>query len=261
MDVRRYVTRRRVLKSAGAAAVIAPVAIIGSTHAFADTSQRTGKPTAKGEPPMDVIWSTDFSNDWDGWEDTPWNDEPQGEVARPTIVDSPVSGKCGRFYLDSGQKRNESEPSAGHSISEGDVLIVRFTDFLEDGFPIDTDSWQVILQFKNDGEGSPPCEIKIGNGKYSLDGNSGGWSHDIGPATTGEPIDIAVQIVFSADPNVATIDAWHNGTQTVTAAKPQGAGTLYEGTSSYIKTGIYRDSAIEGAGTRFLDTLTIGTPK
>ena len=235
----RHPTRRRFLGYGVGAAAAVPIAVIAGTDAFAD-----GTPTPRGrprdEPPMDVIWSTDFGNDWEGWEDTPWNDEPQGEVPRPTIVDSPVDGRSARFHLEGGQKRNESQPSAAQSIGEGDVLVVRFTDYLEEGFPVDTETWQTILQFKNDGEGSPPCEIKIGNGNYLLDGNSGAWAYDIGPAVTGEPIDIAVRIVFSADPDTAVMDAWHNGEQTVTGAKPEGAGTLYEGLSSYLKTGIYR---------------------
>ena len=252
---RPRITRRRALGWGIATAVAVPAGVYTSGLAAADPRRDT-----RDEPPMDVIWSTDFSNEWDGWADTPWNDEPQGEVERPQVVDSPIEGRAARFHLEGGQKRNESEPTAGAGIGEGDILIVRFTDFLEDGFPVDTDAWQIVMQFKNDGEGSPPCEIKVGNGQYTLDGNEGAWHHDIGPAVTGEPIDIAVRIVFSADPEVATMDAWHNGTQTLEGAKPEGAGTLYEGLGSYLKTGLYRDTSIGEAGTRFLDNLAIGTP-
>ncbi|WP_165777538.1 heparin lyase I family protein [Amycolatopsis antarctica] len=253
-------SRRRALGVGLASAAVVPTLLSAGGHAWA-ASSRAPRQAPPGEPPMDVVWTTDFTNGWDGWEDTPWNDQPQGEVERPTVVASPLGqGQSGRFHLDGGQQRNESQPEAAQSIGEGDVLVVRFTDYLEEGFPVDTDDWQIVLQFKNDGEGSPPCEIKIGHGVYALDGNSGAWSHDIGPAITGEPVDIAVRIIFSADPAVAAMDAWHNGTQTLTGAKPEGAGTLYEGLGSYLKTGLYRDSAISEAGTRYLDSLTIGTP-
>jgi polysaccharide lyase-like protein len=212
-------------------------------------------------PPIDVQFATDFSGGWDGWQDTPWNDEPQGEVARPTVVDSPTgTGKAARFHLDGGQKRTESQPDAAQSINDGDTLVVAFTDYLEDGFPVDTDDWQVVMQFKNDGTGSPPCEIKVGHGQYYLDGNNGSWHYDIGPAVTGQPIDIAVQITFTADPATSVLNAWYDGTQSVTDEHPAGAGTLYSGLSSYLKTGIYRDTAIGDDGTRYMTSLVIGTP-
>lgn len=252
MVTRRQLSRRAAL-GLGAAAVIA----VPARSALATPGRRR----AGDVPPMDVLWSTDFADGWAGWLDTPWNDEPQGEVPRPVIVPSPTgSGQCGRFHLAGGQKRNESQPDAAQSIQEGDTLIVRFVDVLDAGFPVDTDDWQVVLQFKNDGEGSPPCEIKIGHGQYYLDGNGGAWHHDIGPATAGEPIDVAVRIVFSADPTASTMDAWHNGVQTLTGALPEGAGTLYEGLGSYLKTGLYRSTGISDTGTRFLTSLAIGTP-
>ncbi|AJE80471.1 hypothetical protein SLNWT_0095 [Streptomyces albus] len=250
-------SRRRVLGYA--LALPAAVALAGTGAATAAT--RGPAKARAGVPDIDVQWSTDFSNGWEGWLDTPWNDQPQGEVPRPTVVDSPTAqGKAGRFHLEGGQQRNESQPDAAQNIGEGDTLIFQFTDYLEDGFPVDTDAWQVVMQFKNDGEGSPPCEIKVGNGVYALDGNSGGWHVDIGPAETGKPIDITVQITFSADPGKAVIDAWYAGEQTITGYHPDGAGTLYEGLSSYLKTGIYRDTSIGEAGTRFLTELVIGTP-
>ncbi|WP_367124395.1 heparin lyase I family protein [Streptomyces phytohabitans] len=234
-----------------------PVSTSRTPMSRTTASARAGAPV----PEIDVLWSTDFSDGWSGWLDTPWNDQPQGEVPRPVVVDAPTGqGRAGRFHLEGGQQRNESQPDAAQSIGEGDTLIVRFTDHLEDGFPVDTDAWQVVMQFKNEGEGSPPCEIKIGNGVYALDGDSGGWHVDIGPAETGRPIDITVRITFSADPATAVIDAWYGEEQTVTAYHPEGAGTLYDGLTSYLKTGLYRDPSIGEAGTRLLSSLVIGTP-
>lgn len=88
-------------------------------------------------PAITVIWSTDFSNGWGGWLDTPWNVQPQGEVQRPVIANSPTgTGQCGRFHLDGGQQRNESQPDAAQDIGEGDTLVVRFTDYLTPSPPI-----------------------------------------------------------------------------------------------------------------------------
>lgn len=118
----------------------------------------------------------------------------------------------------------------------------------------------MVLQFKNDSTGTPPCEINVGNGQYYLDGNGGAWHYNIGPAVTGTPIDIAVQVTFSSSVGGSSMSAWYNGSQTVNNAQPAGSGTLYSGQTSYLKTGIYRDTAISDAGTRYLDSLVIGTP-
>jgi len=261
MSAPEPMSRRRLLRYAVVPAVAVPAAALCGGLPTAAATGRARAGLSAGVPPVDVQWSTDFSNGWDGWLDTPWNDEPQGEVPRPAVVDSPTgTGKSGRFRLEGGQQRNESQPDGAQSIGEGQTLIVRFTDFLEDGFPVDTDDWQVVMQFKNDADGSPPCEIKIGNGQYTLDGNSGAWHYDIGPAVTGEPHEIAVRVTFSEDPAKAVMDAWYDGEQTVEAAHPEGAGTLYPGQSSYLKTGIYRSPSISEAGTRHMTGLEIGTP-
>ncbi|NKI42169.1 heparin lyase I family protein [Streptomyces physcomitrii] len=254
-------SRRRILRYSLLSALAVPAAALGGEVAVAGARDPGRAAPLDEVPPFDVQWSTDFSNGWEGWLDTPWNDEPQGEVARPAVVDSPTGeGSSGRFRLEGGQQRNESQPDAAQQITEGQTLVVRFTDFLEEGFPVDTDDWQVVLQFKNEGTGSPPCEIKIGGGQYLLDGDSGGWHHEIGPAVTGQPVDIAVRITFSEDPAKSAIDAWYNGEQTLSGVFPEGAGTLYPGLSSYLKTGLYRSPGIQEAGTRHLTRLLIGTP-
>ncbi|GHJ50602.1 hypothetical protein Cs7R123_79440 [Catellatospora sp. TT07R-123] len=236
---------------------LAAVAITIAGVAAAPAAPAVGAP----EPGMNVIWSTDFSNGWAGWLDTPWNDQPQGAVARPTVQPSPDGqGRAARFYLAGGQQRNESQPTAAQNITEGQTYIVRFTDYLAPGFPTATGDWQVVMQFKNDSTGSPPIEIKIGHGKYALDGNNGAWSYDIGNAVTGVPITITVRVTFSANAGTAVMDAWYNGVQTVSGQHPKGAGTLYSGQNSYLKTGLYRSTAISQAGARYMKSLVIATP-
>lgn len=113
-------SRRQLLSYAAATAVAVPTAALlrGSNPAAAAPRTRSA---AAGVPAMNVIWSTDFSNGWNGWQDTPWNDQPQGAVSRPTVVTSPAKsgGYAGRFHLDGGQQRNESQPDGAQNISEG----------------------------------------------------------------------------------------------------------------------------------------------
>ncbi|MEH1163888.1 FG-GAP-like repeat-containing protein [Micromonospora sp. CPCC 205539] len=236
-------------------------ALVVVALALTSTTIASGPASAAPEPGMNILWSTDFSNGWSGWLDTPWNDQPQGVVSRPTVQPSPDGqGRAARFYLAGGQQRNESQPAAAQNITEGQTYIVRFTDYLPVGFPTTTNDWQVVMQFKNNSTGSPPIEIKIGHGKYYLDGNNGAWSYDIGDAVVGQATTITVRVKFSTNASVATMDAWHNGTQTVFGEHPRGAGTLYSGQSSYLKTGLYRSTGISQAGARYLKSLIIGTP-
>jgi hypothetical protein len=57
---------------------------------------------------------------------------------------------------------------------------------------VNADGWQVVAQWKNAGDGSPPIEVKIDHGQFVLDGGAGGddpranyFTQPIGPAITG----------------------------------------------------------------------------
>lgn len=105
-------------------------------------------------------------------------------------------------------------------------------------------AWQVITQWKNDGTGSPPVELKIGGSQLFLDGNSGGWSVNIAPVTAGNRYDIILGLTFSEAPTTSTANVWVNGTQYLTNFHPTGAGFLYTGVNSYWKAGIYRETGL-----------------
>lgn len=120
---------------------------------------------------------------------------------------------------------------------------------LGSSFPTTTSTWQVITQWKNDGSGSPPFELKIGNGYLYLDGNSGGWSHNVCPISPGGQYNIVIGATFTESASTSYMNAWVNGTQYVNNAQPVGQGLLYPGIGDYWKVGIYRDSAIQPGAT------------
>lgn len=120
--------------------------------------------------------------------------------------------------------------------------------FFDAGFPVDTGAWQLIMQFKQQGEGSPPLAVQVGKGQLRL-ANNGGHQKDVCPVGAGA-FSFRLRITFGG-----TIDAWCGDRQTLRdyrTPEPNVQG------SAYLKTGVYRDPSIGEAGTLFLDDLRIG---
>ncbi|MDT7741691.1 MAG: hypothetical protein QOE59_769, partial [Actinomycetota bacterium] len=201
--------------------------------------------------PAPAPWDSDFTGSGFGkFDDTPWNDV--GADA-PTLVSSPVTpgAKSALFTMPGGGQRTELVPTTADFV-EGQDRWFRFSFYLPTSFPTQVASWQVITQWKNDGTGSPPLEITVGNGNLVLEGGYGypGGSRKftkvMGPATTGARTDLVLHVFFSRDPSRGSVDVWRNGTQVVSGYKPAG-GTLYPTSTastaslaSYWKMGIYR---------------------
>ena len=186
--------------------------------------------------------------------DTPYNNEG---AAPPTVVAAPgLPGRSAiRFEVPAGGKRSELEPRT-EPLREGAEFWYGFAHQLPADFPVNTEDWQVVAQWKNAGEGSPPVEVKIGRGQFTLDGGAGDdpsdyFSMPIGSARPGQTNHLVVHIVFSTDPTKAVVDVWQNGQQRISGFRPPG-GTRYASADSYLKTGIYRDTAIAQDATLFL---------
>jgi hypothetical protein len=216
----------------------------------------TGAPDPKTVPAP--IWQADLSgpNPLTHFRNTPYNND--GAPA-PEVVDAPgISGaKAVRYPVPGGGKRSELEPQVD-SYKEGDDAYFGFAWNLPDDFPVNADGWQVVAQWKNAGDGSPPIEVKIDHGQFVLDGGAGGddpranyFTKPIGPAITGQQTDVVLHIHFSTDPAKAQVDVWMNGQKRIDAFRPPG-GTRYSSDDSYLKTGIYRDTAIDQTAVLYL---------
>ena len=154
-----------------------------------------------------------------------------------------------------GGKRSEVEPKF-KALSEGDEYYFGFSVKLAPDFPVSTSDWQVITQFKNDGTGSPPLELKVQDGKFLIDGDSGGFSQVVGDAVPGQWTHLVMRVKFS--PSNGTVSAWQDGVQKIADYAPP-SGTMYSGKNSYVKTGIYRDPSIGQAGKLSFGSWAIGT--
>lgn len=216
----------------------------------------TGAPDPASVPAP--IWQAGLSgpNPLANFRNTPYNNDG---APPPEIVDAPgiTGAKAVRYTVPGGGKRTELEPQV-QSYKEGNDAYFGFAWNLPQDFPVNADGWQVVAQWKNDGDGSPPIEVKVDHGQFVLDGGAGGenpgqnyFSVPIGPAVVGQQTDIVLHVTFSTDPTKAQVDVWMNGQKRIDAYRPPG-GTRYQDEDSYLKTGIYRDSAIPQTATLYL---------
>ncbi|MCE0763121.1 polysaccharide lyase [Pseudonocardia kujensis] len=225
----------------------------------------------------ELLWAGDLeTGDLSQFQDGPWN--LVGGVP-PKIVEDPV--RSGRYAvaltLDRTTtsadgiccgSRNELLPKVP-DLREGDERWFAFSTYLEPGFPVDA-YWQVLTQFKQDGDGPPPLGLYVEEGQYRIEGGGGHpWSPDpfdtpIGAATTGEWVDWTIHVVFSSNPDTGSVEVWKNGALALPRFAPP-AGTMYPkmfGTAdSYVKTGYYRSPDIATPGTLVLDDWRIGTTR
>lgn len=235
-----------------------------ATVVAGDVPVLTGAPDPASVPaPVWQAGTRGNGNPLVNFRDTPYNLEG---APPPDVVDAPdlEDVRAVRYTMPGGGRRAELEPNIDVQ-QEGDDLWFGFAWYLPPDFPVNTPGWQVLAQWKNAGEGSPPVELKVGNGQFQLDGGAGGedpqetyFTQPIGPARAGLQTNIVVHIVFSTDPTKGQVDVWMNGQQRVAAFRPEG-GTRYESADSYLKTGIYRDTAISEPSVLYLNDARVAT--
>jgi hypothetical protein len=238
----------------------------------------TKPPTTTTTPPTTTTsmptqstqtWNSDFTGSgFDNFDDTPWNNVG---ASAPTITSSPVTAgaKAALFTMPSRGTRSEIVPTTAE-FTEGQDRWFRFSFYLPTSFPTQVTSWQVITQWKNDGDGSPPLEITVGGGNLKLEGGYGypgsprQFAQVLAPATTGARTDLIIHVFFSRTPGKGSVDVWRNGAQVLSGYKPAG-GTLYPTSTastatlaSYWKMGIYRDSAITQQAQYTIESAKVG---
>jgi hypothetical protein len=205
------------------------------------SSKKVGKDTGK-----DTGASFSLSGGLAGFKSTPWNNQGATD---PSPAPSPnVPGRQAvKFEMPGGGKRTEAEPDVPE-FTEGEKAFVGYSGFFDQGFPTNTDTWQLIMQFKQPGTGSPPLAVEVGKGQLRL-ANDGGNEKDFCPVTSGA-FSFQLGVTFGG-----AVDAWCNGKQTLTGYTTPKSNV--QG-SAYLKTGIYRDESIKQDSTLFLNDLKVG---
>jgi hypothetical protein len=200
---------------------------------------------------------------------TLWRADDDGAfrpTPRHTVGTAPpqVVGRQVSVHLTGRGQRSELEPDLP-ALGEGDRHDVTFSLCLSQDFPVRSGDRQVIARWENDGPGSAPLDLRVRDGALVLhggEGHPGGWrpfDRSLGPVPTGQWVDVALRVHFSANPDKAQISAWRDGERVLSDHHPRG-GTLYPGQQSYLKVGLHRDAAIaQPAAVHFRDVQIVGS--
>ncbi len=158
------------------------------------------------------------------------------------------------FSIPGGGERSEVLPRVSVA-REGQEIWVHYVTELR-GVPVDTRTWQLILQWHQlASTGSPPLALEVGRGQLRL-ANEGSHQQSLGPVGTNATVDVVLRIRFSRDPDTGLVEAWRDGRQVLADYHPP-EGTLPDG-ANYVKMGIYRDPAIRQASSTAVTRLAIG---
>jgi hypothetical protein len=141
--------------------------------------------------------------------------------------------------------------------SEGQEQTYSWSTLLASDYP-SAQTWQDLVQWKNEGTGSPPLQIKVEGETISLAAGSQLnwrklWSS---PLVRGEWLDFTFRVKWSSDPNVGWVELWYRGRQ-VLERYPM--ATLYPGLRNYLKLGLYRDASITETGVVYHDDVRVST--
>ncbi|MGI5125217.1 polysaccharide lyase [Pseudonocardia sp. CA-107938] len=262
--------RVRAIAATGACALLllsgcASAVALDVDHAVAPAAVPAGPP----------LWVGDLeTGDLSQFQDGPWNDVGG---TPPKVVTSPV--RSGRYAVrlqltgatDASDgiccgSRNELLPKF-RDLKEGDDLYFGFSTYLQKGFALHPE-WQLITQFKQNFDGSPPLALYVEDAQYKVEGGYGypfgphPFAVPIGPVTTDVWVDWVWHVKFSTDPRIGFVEVWQDGQLVVPRYAPE-TGTLYPGTGdragSYVKTGPYRDPTVTTPATMYLDNWRIST--
>jgi hypothetical protein len=237
-----------------------PVTTTPVTTTPVTTTPVTTRPSVPPTTNPSPLWTSDIAARGLGqFKNTPYNITPGASVR---LVDGPP--RAIRFSVPAGATRAEIEPNI-NELSEGQHRFFRLTYALPATFPVNnTRGFQLVTQWKNTGTGSPPVELRVEGGRFVLGGGYGYPSGprlfrtDVAPAVPGRTVTVVVGITFSTDPRKGSVDVWVDGTRRITAFQPPG-GTLYPGTRSYWKIGLYRDPALKTSAVADLLQASLGT--
>lgn len=243
MPTRRDRTRRpvRVAGLAVVAALLGLVVLGGAAPALAedDSSSSWALPTSG-----DLLagFNRNSYNEQDG---APQQVDDPRSPGRPALM----------FSLDGGAQRSEVQPRTPY-LKDGDVAFYSYRAYLDPDFPTDVSSWQLIMQWHQEGDsGSPPIAVEVRDNRLQLV-LKGKDYEDLGPVAGGQTVDLILRIAFSQDPDTGTVDVWNGGRHVLSAFHPAD-GTLIDA-SAYEKVGLYRDRAINQPARLYLEDLRIG---
>ncbi|MDT7742518.1 MAG: hypothetical protein QOE59_1596 [Actinomycetota bacterium] len=240
---RRSPTRRpaRFARLAVVAALLGLATLGGAAQAAAEDDA----PSSWALPTSGNLLSAFNRNSYNEQDGAPQQVDDPRSPGRPALM----------FSLDGGDQRSELQPRTPY-LREGNVVYYSYRAYLDPDFPTDVNTWQLILQWHQEGDsGSPPVAVEVRNNRLQLV-LTGDDYQDLGPVSGGQTVDLILRIAFSQDPDKGTVDVWNGGRHVLNAFHPA-SGTLIDD-SAYEKVGLYRDRSIDQPARLYLEDLRIG---
>ncbi len=173
------------------------------------------------------------------------------------IVSTARQGRyAAAFTVPAGGKRAEVYQSGDAYVSEGDERIYRWSTMPAPGYqPSSLSNYEVILQWKNEGTGSPPMAFEIEGPNYAVKTPSG--LRSAGPINAGQWTDFELRAKFSASASTGWVELRRNGSVVIPRYS---TANMRPGLRNYLKMGLYRGSSASTTGTVYHDGMTVVAP-
>ena len=210
-----------------------------------------------------------FNGDFETGDLSQWDEDRTQSVGpdRLRVVTSPR--RQGRYALRVEVRQGDDPIGSGNPRAEllrkdqrdpeGSVRYYAWSTLVSSEYPID-ETWQVFLQFKHEGEGSPPVQFGADGGDLGFSVSGGevqGWR---GPLVPERWYDFVLGAKWSPDASEGWLELWVNGQLVLprrnfpTMYRDDDGRTL----PNYVKLGYYRSDDIERPGVIYHDAFRVG---
>lgn len=229
-----------------------------------DEQPGSDRPTATDD-------SSVFNGDFETGDLTQWDEDRTQRVSddRLRVVTDPV--RQGRYALRAEVRQGDDPIDSGDDRAEvlrkdeqdpeGSVRWYAWSTMLPRDYPID-ESWQVFLQFKQDGEGSPPVQLGAADGTVGISAYGGKFTMWETQPELGRWHDFVLGVKWSPDKSVGWLELWYDGQQVLPRTT---VATMYafDGRTlpNYVKLGYYRAREIEPPGVIYHDGFRVGATR
>jgi hypothetical protein len=239
-----------------------------------------------GQQIFDADFDTGDFSQWPLCQTRFYNDPCAGmPAAYPLTIEAGHQGSyAGRFEVRDGdmpfccgERAQVVNASAQPLEVEGRDLWYDWDVMIDQQYPI-TPAWQVLMQWHSSADGAPPLGFYTDNNNLVLQTRAGPsaaitnvWTT---PFVKGQWADLKMHIIWSADPNIGSVEIWKGGAKQNFTATPttHGNGTactgqqichfrnIYPGDAgNRAMVTYYRDANITGTGIVHHDNFNIAT--
>jgi hypothetical protein len=236
------------------------------TTTVTEPTTTTGTTTTTAPAPAAPVDGTSvFADTFDAGSLTSWSMVQRVADDRIRVTTPPAgrTGAAARFEVRPGDHVNGEQPSRaeigwnGDMASEGETRTYSWSSWLAPDFP-SVATWQNLLQWKNEGAGSPPLQIQVNGEELRLQaGSQHGykvfWQT---PVVRGQWLDFSVRVRWSERQDSGWVEVFYGGRQVLARTPIQG---LYPGLQNYLKVGLYRDEAVNTTGVVYHDDVRVAS--